>query len=403
MKNIALLGFGTVGKGCAEILKKREKEITTLLGEKIQIKKILVRNKTKDRGEDYSPLLADDFNEILNDPEIQIVVEVTGDLEKGYKYISESLRAGKNIVTANKSVISAHFEELTALALKENKALVYEAAVGGGIPILKPLREECILNEITEVEGILNGTCNYILTRMFNEEIDYREVLKVAQELGYAEADPKDDVEGYDTMRKLRILASLAFKTSIKEENIELNGISQIQKCDVDYIKYLKSTVKLIARGKLLNDGFTAIVEPTIINKSDYFSNINMSFNSVAFKGDNVGDLKFYGPGAGMFPTADAVIRDILDVFLGNTTQYVNSFKSNDIKNLNESEKGSYYLRTTEFNAEEIVKILKPSEYTVGKENSFFLFEDINRKNLYDFCKTLIHDKDKYFIAKIGY
>ena len=238
MINIGLLGLGTVGQGVVEIIRKKEKDLENLLNKKIKIKKILVKNINKER--DIQPskdIITDDFKDILEDDEINIIIEVTSDLEESYGYIKDSLNKGKHVVTANKAIVSKYFEELNNLSIKNKVAFLYEASVAGGIPVLKPLKEEIALNEIDEVQGILNGTCNYILTKMFQEGLDYKEVLKVAQDLGYAEADPAADVEGHDTLRKLRILGTIALQGTILEEDIILEGIDNISSFDVEQMK----------------------------------------------------------------------------------------------------------------------------------------------------------------------
>ncbi|HZK01024.1 MAG TPA: homoserine dehydrogenase, partial [Tissierellaceae bacterium] len=268
---IGLLGLGTVGSGVVEIINVRKETIKKSTGIDLHIKTALVNDLTKERDVDLSDTtLTQNFEDILNDNEIEIIIEVTGDVEASYRYITEGLKAGKHIVTANKAVVSEYFEEFSQLAEEKDLAFLYEASVGGGIPVLKPLREQIELNEIDQVQGIINGTCNYILTRMFNEDKDYSEVLKIAQDLGYAEADPTADVEGYDTMRKLRILATLGLQAKIREEDILLFGISSIGAIDIENIKKMDSTVKLIAEAKKYASGYTAIVEPTIVKKSNY-------------------------------------------------------------------------------------------------------------------------------------
>ena len=315
MINIGLLGLGTVGKGVVEILNKRQKELEDLTGRKVRVKKILVKNVDKDRGMDLEEgVITGDFEEILNDQDISIIVEVTSDLEESYTYIKKSLSAGKHVVTANKAVVSKYFEELSQLAADKDLAFLYEASVGGGIPVLKPLKEELALNKGIMIQGILNGTCNYILTRMVNEGKDYEEILKIAQDLGYAEADPTADVEGEDTLRKLRILATLVLQGRITEEDILSYGISSITSWDIENIKNMDSTIKLIGEARLTDEGYIALVHPTIIRNDSQFANVDMAFNSIIFRGENVGELKFYGPGAGKLPTANAVLRDVLDI-----------------------------------------------------------------------------------------
>jgi homoserine dehydrogenase len=250
MINIGLLGLGTVGLGIVEILDKRKDELKAILGSELRIKKILVKNNSKKRSIDIErEMIVTDFEDILEDEDISIIIEVTSDLENSYKYIKKALNAGKHVVTANKAVVSKYFEELSSLASEKKLAFLYEASVGGGIPILKPLREQTAINEITKVQGILNGTCNYILTRMFEEGMDYEDTLKIAKELGYAEVDPTADVEGYDTLRKLRILGTIALRGKISEEDMILDGISSITAFDMEQIKKYEFNSKINWRG----------------------------------------------------------------------------------------------------------------------------------------------------------
>ena len=403
MKNIAILGFGTVGQGVYEILLERRAIIKEIINEDFYIKTILVNNINKERNLVDGILLTNNFEDILNDSEIDIVIELTGALEQGFEYISKSLKAKKNVVTANKSVISAYFNELHSIAIENNVKLLYEASVGGGIPIIKPLREEILFNNIDSVQGILNGTCNYILSRMFKEKLSYKNILKDAQNLGYAEADPTADVEGIDTMRKLRILGSIAFGLDISEDNIDTFGISSIDLCDIEYFESINSTVKLLATANNSSEGYTAFVEPTIISKEDNFSNVNMAFNSIAFNGSNVGKLSFYGSGAGKLPTGDAVCRDIVDIFLDNKS--IEKFNLVEGQNLNHQMKGNYYLRIK--NNDSLVKELK-DKYNL--ENSYFkddnkilLINSIGKFELLDLLNKYKLESKDYFIAKIGY
>lgn len=403
MLNVGLLGLGTVGTGIVEIINERRNTITVTSGTDIRIKKILVRNVNKTRNIDTEQLeLTDNFEDILNDQEINVIVEVTGDLESSYRYINAALNSGKHVVTANKAVVSKYFGELSALANEKNLAFLYEASVGGGIPVLKPLKEQLELNEITEVQGILNGTCNYILTRMINEGKDYGEVLKIAQELGYAEADPSADVEGHDTLRKLRILATLALQADITEEDILLDGISSINATDVENIRKMDSTVKLIAEARKTDKGFTAIVQPMIVKNSNYFANVNMAFNSIAFKGNNVGELKFYGAGAGKLPTANAVLSDVLDIALG-TYRKGNPLGKEDLVNLNESISGQYYLRISATNDEIRDKVEGITrEVLLDGEELAILTEEIRLAEIHELLAGLGLSKGSYFLAKIA-
>ena len=404
MINIGLLGLGTVGTGVVEILNTRKDGFQKITGQEINIKKVLVRNTNKERQVKLDKeKLTDDFNQILNDEEISIVIEVTGDLDLSYKYITESLKSGKDVVTANKAVVSKYFEELSSLAQENNRAFLYEASVGGGIPVLKPLKEQLALNEISEVQGILNGTCNYILTRMINEAMGYDEVLKTAQELGYAEADTTADVEGYDTQRKLRILATLSLQGKVSEEDILLAGISSIQSVDIEHIKNMDASVKLIAEARAYEDGFTAVVEPTIVKNSNYFANVNMVFNSVAFKGDNIGELKFYGAGAGKLPTANAVLSDVLDIVL-NTYRKGNPLGEKVLKNYNHKISGNYYLRISDVR-EDITHSLRSianNVLSLGSQTAV-LTNEIELSKLKEIISSFGIGKKDYFLARINF
>jgi len=391
MVHVGLLGMGTVGSGVVEIADTKD------LG--INIKKIMVRDINKKRDVSLVPdTLVDNYDEIINDDDIEIIIEVTGDLEKSYEYITEALKKGKHVVTANKAVVSKYFEQLSALAEENHVAFLYEASVGGGIPVLTPLKDQLRSNDISEVQGILNGTCNYMLTRMDKEGLDYGEVLKIAQRLGYAEADPTADVEGYDTLRKLRILATLALQAKIEESDILLSGISSIKAVDIEHIKNMDSTVKLIAEAKTAEDGFTAVVQPMIVKNDSYFSNVNMAYNSVAFKGENVGDLKFYGAGAGKLPTANAVLSDVLDI-IDNKFNNKSPLGSKKLKNLNEEIKGRYYLRVSALDNKELLKdiaqkvLLKDDELAIiTKEMKLLDIENV--------LEELKIEKKDYFLAK---
>lgn len=401
MINIGLLGLGTVGIGIIEILEKRNKKISLLVEEDIRIKSILVNDINKKRNIDENYIIVNEFEEILKDPDISIIIEVTGDLEQAYDYIKLSLNEGKHVVTANKAVVSKYFEELSQLAYEKGVSFLYEASVGGGIPILKPLKEELILNEIKIVQGILNGTCNYILSRMFNEGLDYREVLVKAQELGYAEADPTADVEGDDTLRKLRILGTLVLQGKIGEDDILLGGISKINAFDVRQIKLMKSTLKLIGEVKELDEGYSAVVLPTIIKEDNYFANVNMAYNSISFIGDNIGELKFYGPGAGKLPTADAVLRDVLDIALdANTVK--NLLGNRELVNTNSNFKSSYYLRVSK-STEEVFNYLDSisKEVLSTKDNIAIITKEIELNQVIKLLLSKGIMDEEYFIARI--
>jgi len=401
MLNVGILGLGTVGQGVVEILNTREKEVEKLLGKKIRVKKILVNDINKERElEINQDIITDNFKEIVEDEEIQLIVEVTSSIEEGYSYIKEGLNKGKDIVTANKAIVSKYFEELTALAMENNVAFLYEASVAGGIPVLKPLKEHLAINDIEEVQGILNGTCNYILTRMFEEGLGYEDVLKEAQDLGYAEADPAADVEGDDTLRKLRILSTLALQGEILEGDIILEGIDRINSFDIEQIKKINSRVKLIGEGRYLEDGFMAIVMPSIVDKDSYFANVDQAFNSVAFKGNNVGELKFYGAGAGKLPTANAILMDVLDIALDNYRQE-NPLGDKKLKNNNENIKGKFYLRISNLDKDITEKVKKLADKILAEEEYMgIITKEIELKYIYETLEKLKIERQEYFIGR---
>ncbi|MCF6465731.1 homoserine dehydrogenase [Clostridium sp. Cult2] len=401
MLNIGLLGLGTVGQGVLEILSKRKKELEEILNKKIIIKKILVKNIEKKRNIDLPKgIITDNFNDIIEDDKIQLIIEATSNLEDSYGYIKEGLNRGKHVVTANKAIVSKYFEELTALALENKVAFLYEASVAGGIPVLKPLKEHIPLNRINEIQGILNGTCNYILTRMFKDDLDYDEVLKIAQNLGYAEANPAADVEGHDTLRKLRILSTLGLQVKVLEEDILLEGIDNIKSFDIEQIKKLNSVIKLIGEGKYYEDGFIAVVLPTIVTKDSYFSTVNEAFNSVAFKGDNVGELKFYGPGAGKLPTANAILTDVLDIGL-NTYRNNNPLRNKKLKNYNYSIKGKFYLRVSKLDWETGKGLEEITEEILGQGKYIGIkTKEVKLGKIYEILKSLNINKKEYFLGR---
>jgi homoserine dehydrogenase len=412
LKYIGLLGFGTVGSGVYEILNNRSEELALALGEPVAVKKILVMpadlERKKAEGFDVS-LLTTRFEDILEDPDIDVIVEVTGAFEDGLRYMRSSLEKGIPVVTANKSVVSAHMESLLTLAKEKETPFLYEAAVGGAIPILKPLKEEILLNRIDEIEGILNGTANYILTRMFEEGLDYDKVLKKAQELGYAEFDPTDDVEGFDSMRKLRILATLAFRGAVSEDDVIVSGISSITQADIDYIKSENAVVKLLGRAVRTGDTYTAVVEPIIVDRSDSFASVSMALNSIAIRGDHVGELRFYGEGAGKLPTADAILRDVIDILLG-AARWRNDIGDEKLSNANDTQTGRYYLRvTTDAETLEAIRA-RSADFAVApyweltKDGSLIVvFGEAKRSDVYALVGEIELKREDFFIARVGY
>ena len=311
---IGLLGLGTVGTGVYKLIRMRSDIMEKTISAKLEIKKILVHNKNKKREGVDENLLTDHWKEIVEDGEIQIIVEVIGGIEPARTMILEALRAGKNVVSANKDLIAEQGRELLDTAVEYGKDLLFEAAVAGGIPIIRPLKQCLAANEISDILGIVNGTTNYILTKMFEEGMEFEDALRQAQELGYAEADPTADVEGLDAGRKAAIMASIGFHSRVVFSDVYTEGITKITAADIAYAKEFDSVIKLLAVARNTEDGIEAGVYPMMLPKDHPLSSVRESFNAVFIHGDAVDDAMFYGRGAGEMPTASAVVGDIIDV-----------------------------------------------------------------------------------------
>lgn len=312
MISVAIMGHGTVGSGVAEILTTHRHKLFTALGEELYIKYILDLREFPD-----SPLadrFTKSFEDIINDIEVSIVVEVMGGTNPAYDYVKRCLKQGKSVVTSNKELVAKYGAELLAIAKDTNANFLYEASVGGGIPIIRPLTQCLVANEVDEIAGILNGTTNFIFGKMINDNMDFDSALKLAQELGYAERNPEADIEGHDACRKICILASLAFGKHVYPESVYTEGITKITLEDVKYANELGYVIKLIGDVKKHSDGKLDIcVCPMLISKDCILSDINDVFNGIMVKGDCTGDVVFYGKGAGKLPTASAVVADIVD------------------------------------------------------------------------------------------
>lgn len=311
---IALLGLGTVGGGVYKLVQKRAGVMEHTIGAELEIAKILVHNLAKKRDGVDETLLTDNWKEILEDEEIQIVVEVMGGIEPAKTMILEALHAGKHVVSANKDLIAEHGKVLLDAAEENGCDLLFEAAVAGGIPIIRPLKQCLAGNDISEVMGIMNGTTNYILTKMFEENMSFEDALAKATELGYAEADPTADVEGLDAGRKAAILASIAFHSRVTFSDVYTEGITKITKEDIAYAKEFDSVIKLLGVAKNTAAGIEVGVYPMMLNKEHPLASVREAFNAVFVHGDAVDDAMFYGRGAGELPTASAVMGDIIDV-----------------------------------------------------------------------------------------
>ena len=308
----AIMGHGVVGSGVAEILIKHPDRIKEHIKDELEVKYIL---DLRDFPQlDYSDKFIKDFNTILNDPEIKIVAEAMGVTEPAYSFEKALLKAGKSVVTSNKELVAAKGAELLAIAAENNVNFLFEASVGGGIPILRPMAQCLAANEIKSVTGILNGTTNYILNKMIVENMSFDDALRLAQEKGYAEKDPTADIEGHDACRKICILASLGFGRHVYPEQVKTEGITGITATDVEYADSLGYVIKLIGRAQKLESGkICASVRPTLVSRENILSDVNGVFNAIMVNGDETGDVMFYGRGAGKAPTASAVVADVID------------------------------------------------------------------------------------------
>ncbi|NLU09962.1 MAG: homoserine dehydrogenase [Tepidanaerobacter acetatoxydans] len=313
MIQIGILGLGTVGTGVVELIEKNNDIIEKRIGDRINIKKVLVKNINKRRSSLVEGKITDKFEDILEDEDISVVVEVMGGEEPALTYIREALSRGKHVVTANKEVISKHGNELLKISAEKDVNLLFEASVGGGIPIIMPMKQCLSANDIVKVMGILNGTTNYILSQMTEKGEDFSEALKKAQLEGYAESDPTNDVKGFDAARKLAILSSIAFNTRITPEQVYTEGIDSISPLDIEYARELGAVIKLIALGKKNENNIEVSVTPVLLKKDHPLASVSGTFNAIMVEGDAVGPVMFYGLGAGKMPTASAVVADIME------------------------------------------------------------------------------------------
>ena len=387
---IAIMGFGTVGTGVEEILyKKRDALLKNNFD--IKIEKVLIRNKNKKRSPiDGDLAFTDDFDEILNS-DVDTVIDVTSSLEETHERIVRLMKAGKNIVTANKAVVSKYFEELNELAREENIFFSYEAAVAGAIPVIHPLMEETFFSGMNRVQGILNGTSNYILSKMEVEGSSYDKVLREAQELGYAEADPTADVGGFDAMRKIRILSSLIYNAKINEDEIFTFGIENVNKSDFDFARESGYSIRLLAKSKLAEGKINISVTPTFI-KDNFFAKTFGGTNGIKVWGENFTSYELKGPGAGKLETADAVMRDLLRVLAKREIKtFYDAGNSYEVEN---NLKNKFYLRTCEVS--EKLKDLIEKEIVLGDDHLI-----VTKEVSLDDLRDALGDLSKVFLAEI--
>ena len=347
--NIGLIGFGTIGSGVVETFNKNLDLLENKVGKKVKLKKIVDLDITTDRGVDVSPeILSKDINDILRDPDIDIVIELIGGYQPALKFILSAMENGKHVVTANKALLAKHWDEIIYTAQKNNVRICFEASVGGGIPLLQPLNESLAANHLKSIYGIINGTANYILTKMSEEGRNFDDVLKEAQEKGYAEADPTFDIEGDDTAQKLIILTIIGFGVYVKQENFHVEGISSITKEDIGFAKEeLNCCIKLLAISKLVDGKLQVRVHPTLVPMDHLLSSVNGVFNGAYLVGDIVGPVMMYGPGAGMMPTASAVVGDCIDIIENMEKPVIYGPVETSVKSISDIAdlKSKYYLR----------------------------------------------------------
>ncbi len=310
--NVAVMGHGVVGSGVVEVLLNHKENIEKKVKRQVEVKHILDLRDFP--GLPYSDLFTKDFKDILEDDSVKVVAEVMGGVNPAFDFVKACLEAGKSVVTSNKELVAAKGYELLKIASENNVNFLFEASVGGGIPVLRPISQCLIANDLYEVFGILNGTTNFILTKMVRENMSFEDALKLAQQLGYAEREPSADVDGHDACRKICILASLCFGKHVYPEQVKTEGIRNVTIADTEYAEMENKVIKLIGHAKLLEDGkITANVYPALVSKENQLAGVDDVFNAVTVRGDAVGDVMFYGPGAGKLPTASAVVADILD------------------------------------------------------------------------------------------
>ena len=343
MLNIAILGFGNIGSGVADVFAENESVISKKIGDTVNIKYIL--DKTDIKNHPLSDRQVKDFSVILNDPDISLMVETMGGATFAYECTKSALEKGIDVVTSNKEVVAKYGAELLAIAAKTNARYFFEASVGGGIPVIRPIYNCLAANKINKITAILNGTTNFILTKMANENLDFSVALKMAQDNGFAESDPSDDIDGKDTCRKICILSSLAFGKQLPPEKVYVEGIREITLEDIKNAEKLGYKIKLIAKSNQVEDSLYVIVSPMLVSKSSPLYNIDDVFNGIVITGNAIGDVMFYGRGAGKLPTASAVAADIMDALSRSTKNMMWDISDGNYVSDYKTQNSEYYIR----------------------------------------------------------
>lgn len=343
---IAVMGYGTIGSGVVEVLRINQEKITKRAGEPVEVKYILdLRDFPGDPMEDK---IVHDYQTIVNDPEVGVVVETMGGVEPAYTFVKAMLEAGKQVATSNKNLVAAKGAELIRVAREHGVNFQFEASVGGGIPIIRPLNKCLTADEVEEITGILNGTTNYMLTKMADEGADFDEVLKDAQAKGYAEKDPTADIEGHDPCRKIAILTSLVAGKQVDFEDIHCEGITKISATDIKYAKAMGRSIKLLASSRQVGDSYSCMVAPYMLDQSHPLCGVNGVFNGIFVHGNVLGDAMFYGSGAGKLPTASAVVADVVDMVKHQHTNIYIDWSSEKLEVVDYKDSvNSFFVRTT--------------------------------------------------------
>lgn len=406
MFNIAILGFGTVGSGVYEVIKENNALLKQKTGEDIAVKKIL--DIREFAGSEWESLVVHDIKEIIEDNDIDVVVETMGGTSPAFEFVRDALLSGKHVTTSNKALVAAHGTELLKIAREKNVNFFFEASVGGGIPIIRTLTESYAGEHFKEITGILNGTTNYILTKMDVEGEDFEKALSTAQELGYAERNPEADVEGYDTCRKIAILASLATGKEVNFEEIHTEGITKIDTTDFEYAKHMKLSIKLFGDSKFEDGKVFAFVAPVMVERDHPLYMVNDVFNGIMVEGNMLGKSMLYGSGAGKLPTASAVVADIVAITKNkdkNVTTFGWGDEKQEVADMNETSH-KYFVRFKGRDAEFINKCKETFKnakevYLDGKDE-FALVTELMKER--DFLAALnnLGDVIKYIRTKIA-
>lgn len=369
---IAVMGYGTIGSGVVEVLDINKDRIAERAGEPVEVKYVLdLREFPGDPMEDK---IVHDYKTIVEDKEVGIVVETMGGVEPAYTFVKAMLEADKSVTTSNKALVAEKGADLIRIAREHNVNFQFEASVGGGIPIIRPLNKCLTADEIEEITGILNGTTNYMLTKMADEGADFDDVLKDAQEKGYAEKDPTADIEGHDPCRKIAILTSLICGKQVDFEEIHCEGITKISATDMKYAKAMGRSIKLLASSKRVGDNYTALVAPFMLDASHPLCGVNDVFNGVFVHGNVLGDAMFYGSGAGKLPTASAVVADVVDMVKHQHTNIFIDWKPEKVELLDYKESENRFFVRTDSAKTEVEAVFGKVEYIDGVADGEYAF-----------------------------